>query len=255
MKSSKKFVFIFMFLLLLSAFLPAQQKITMADGHLSFCVPDSDLIAVEKWDTQKIYIHRLEYTNEHPEDLHNLGFSPLLSEVLAKDDYVINEDHLLEMIRNNDFNVSGTYSLAANYRYDAYHKKEYVDSYYDESYTKVFYDDIAVGESFFSTGTAKYRINSAPKAKSFSCDIWLIVDNRIVNIGLWLQFSDLILVPDIYPDLFRTDEKGDVYWKDEESRVEFFYRFMGDDYVKLPPKLRTLRETYDMIMETLTITE
>lgn len=253
MKNSKKKISIIFLILFLISGISAQQKITMADGHLTFYVPDSDLIAIEKWDTQKIYIHKLEYTNDEPEDLHNLGFSPLLTEVLANDGYVIKEEHILEMIRNNDFSQSGTSSLEGNYYYDAYHNKVYHESFYDESYTKLFYDGVPIGESHFDTSPTRYRINSAPIANPFSCDIWLIVDNRIVNIGLWLNFSDLVLVPDIYPDLFRTDEKGDIYWKDEESRVEFYYRFMSDDYVNLPPKLRTLRETYDMVLETLTI--
>lgn len=255
MKNNKKKIDIILALLFLLSGLSAQQKITMADGHLTFYVPDSDVIVTEKWDTQKIYIHKLEYTNDEPERLHNLGFSPLLTEVLAKDGYVINEEHILEMIKNNDFSQSGTYSLSGNYYYNGYHKKVYDESLYDESYTKLFYNSVPIGESYFWADTAKYPIYPKVNAVPFCCDIWLVVDNRIINIGLWLYFSDLVLVSDVYPDLFRTDAKGDIYWKDEESRIEFYYRFMSDDYVNLPTKLRTLRETYDMVIETLTITD
>ena len=82
-----------------------------------------------------------------------------------------------------------------------------------------------------------------------------VLDDYIIEIDLNLNHSDLPLVPEIYPDLFIIKEDGNIYWKSRECLLSFCDILMGDEYVNLPPKLCALRETFDMIMNTLTINE
>ena len=249
----KKLLTVILFTILYcSAF--AQIHITAADGHLEFDIPDNELVTTDSYEYEKVRVLIRELTTDNIESL-SYFVSPIIFDVIKSDDFMIKKDHIVEMIKNNDIKESGTYSLNSNFHYVAPGKKRYISTYIDETYHKIYYSGEPIGEWFVTADGVSYKINSEPVAKPVSIFSAFVLDDFIIKIDLHLNFSDLIIVPEIYPDLFIIKEDGNIYWKSRECLLSFCDILMGDEYVNLPPKLRTLRETYDMIMNTLTINE
>ena len=235
----------------------AQIHITAGDGQLEFDIPDNEVVTTDFYDFQKVNVWIREFTTDNTENIQLLSYfaSPILFDVIKSDGFMIKKDHIVEMIKNNDIKESGTYSLNSNFYYVAPGKKKYVSTYIDETYHKVYYSGEPIGEWFVTAEGVNYKINTEPVAKPVKIFSAFVLDDYIIEIDLNLNHSDLPLVPEIYPDLFIIKEDGNIYWKSRECLLSFCDILMGDEYVNLPTKLRTLRETFDMIMNTLTINE
>ncbi len=247
----KKLLTVILFTILYcSAF--AQIHITTGDGQLEFDIPDNELVRADEWITDRIFLHILEYTKESSRTMLKSKFSPMLYEILQNDGFVFKKEHIVEMIRNNDFKKSGIYSVESNFR-EEYGKRVYKTSLINESYQTLYYDGEPVGDFYASSQPIEYMVNT--RITNLYINSNIVLSDRIVAVDLWLTASDLPLVPEIFPELFVKKADGNIYWKSDESRAEFYNIFMSDDYVKLPPKLRALRETYDMIKDTLIINE
>lgn len=252
----KRFLtFLLLTMLNCSAF--SQIHITACDGHLEFDIPDNELVTTDFYDFQRVNVWIQEFTTDNTDNIRLLSYfaSPILFDVIKNDDFMIKKDHIVEMIKNNDINESGTYSINSNFYYVAPGKKRYESTYLDETYHKVYYSGEPIGEWFITTEGVDYKINSEPVSKSVKIFTAFVLNDFIISIDLNLNHSDLPLVPEIYPELFTVKEDGNIYWKSRECILCFCDILMGDDYVNLPPKLRALRETFDMIMNTLVINE
>ena len=130
----KSFMIFFTLCLLFVA--SAQIHITACDGHLEFDIPDNELVTTDFYDFQRVNVWIQEFTTDNTDNIRLLSYfaSPILFDVIKNDDFMIKKDHIVEMIKKNDINESGTYSINSNFYYVAPGKKRYESTFLDETY-------------------------------------------------------------------------------------------------------------------------
>ena len=220
---------------------------------IKFSVPSNSSIQFrdEERDPNKIRIIDKYIGRESICNTESYAFSPKLYKILKQNNFEINREEIISMIEWNDITKTGTFSLKPNYLEYPNGKREYIN-YITESYEKLIYKNQAIGESFMYLPPIRCDIDPI-YGSSIDCHINFVMKNNLVYITLTLIWADFNSVRNTFPEFFEQHSDGKYYWKDNQAQVKFYEIFDSDEYVKLPEIIRLLKETRDMIINTLEI--
>ncbi len=245
---------ILIILMFMGGVLYANELRTYVDGKVQFEVPESEnlryVTSLDDADKIRVIVNSIE--NDDILNWASYSFSDLLYKQLIEDGMKINKKNIIRLIENNDILRTNTFSIAANW-YNYYGRIETHDSYLVSSYRKLMYKDQYIGEQFMDLTVKKNGFDMSHSSFWIDYYINFVINDKLVYIWLKHASGDFQGVYEAFPEWFELRDDGKYYWVNLQARDEFFNVFDGDGYVKLPPKIRLLRETRDSILQTLTI--
>jgi hypothetical protein len=117
------------------------------------------------------------------------------------------------------------------------------------SYKLIRSNGVIIGETFFHANSIKLQ---APTVYGYT--ICLIINDTIFNI--YLSFA-------VNKDFYTTNNMSiyfdihdqNYYWKDEDAILVFYECLTSEKYKNLPKQLQLLRESRDVILDTLRIND
>jgi hypothetical protein len=119
----------------------------------------------------------------------------------------------------------------------------------EEIYSLFYYNNKVIGE----------KCGYAEIQGSYASDIYglyfvVAIDSHLVTVSLRLTDRSL-LVPQSLPEYFEyKDEYKEFWWRNPlESRKKLFQRLLSSDYKTLPENLQNLRESWDTVINSLTV--
>jgi hypothetical protein len=229
----KRNIIIALLLILVSCALTSQETISLLNDSITFNKIDSpDVIYTNNWKGSwrgKIRITTNILDNEYVRTAEANAFSPEFLK-MYKTNNKINSQELMKLLeRNQPFLLT-----------------KYDETFLKESYSLIYYKDKIVGESYFSTNTTEISWPSG-----FGYKIIIVGDNTLFVIYLTWVDSDAI-IPKSFPDYF-IEVNGEYYWKNENIIHQLYQQLSSNEYQKLPEPLKILRETYDLILNSVEI--
>ena len=243
MRNYRLQVLLFIYLLSLSTFSTyANRPITLLDGRITFQIPTNDIvknIATYKGPRRGVILVRTNIlTGKDFSTATSGSFSIILEKQLYSDNYEIIPAHIKRLILDNCKNKE-QFIFAKN-----------SSEYLRESHRLLHYNDAIIGESilWIDSPVEKY-----PWSTQIAYTMFFIVENTIleVEVSFLDKYKDNTF-PIMFPQYFYK-EKGEFYWKSEDTLIDFYKFLESNEYVKLPEGIRLLKETKDLILKTFEI--
>ena len=227
------------------------KTVTTEDGFLSFEVP-------EECGCNDIF-HRngtkLEISGSKVifDSKHLVCFSEKFSDFLVKKEYRYERKEFEEYLLHNNFPESDQFAFDQFYnRYSRDESKQYV-GYLPKSYKPIIMDDV-LGEEYFWL-PVKYCIYNEYRATGFSYHITFALPERLERISFGINSIDYSAeeLVNSFPQWFEMRKDGLYYWINQACLEAMYDLLFSDDYKKLPRDLQLIRETRDMILNTVRI--
>lgn len=223
------------------------KTLTTEDGFLSFEIPEEcGCIDINHRNPRRIEIaginikYRFECISSVSE-----RFFDFLVEQKFKYDRKIFENYLLQ----NNFPESDTFAFSQYYhRYSRDESKEYI-GFLPKSYKPIIMDDI-LGEEYFY---ASLEVLDQYGGGSMDYHITFVLSDRLERISFGRIIIDGSSLVNSFPQWFEMRSDGNYYWINQECLEAMYDLLFSDDYKKLPRDLQLIRETRDMILQTVRI--
>lgn len=244
----KKIIYLFIMIFIASCY---AKTVTIEDGYLSLEIPEEcGCIDIDFRDGSKLQIRGIciEYISDKINYVSE-KFGDFLVEQKYKYDRKIFENYLLQ----NNFPESDTFAFSQYYhRYSRNESKEYI-GYLPKSYKPIIMDDI-LGEEYFWL-PVKYCIYNEYRATGFSYHITFALPDRLERISFGINSIDYSAeeLVNSFPQWFEMRKDGLYYWINQACLDAMYDLLFSDDYKKLPRDLQLIRETRDMILQTVRI--
>lgn len=227
------------------------KTITSEDGFLSFEVPEEcGCIDIFHRNPRKLEISGTEVIFDSK---HLVCFSEKFSDFLVKKEYRYERKEFEEYLLHNNFPESDQFAFDQFYnRYSRDESKQYV-GYLPKSYKPIIMDDV-LGEEYFWL-PVKYCIYNEYRATGFSYHITFALPDRLERISFGINSIDYSAeeLVNSFPQWFEMRKDGLYYWINQECLEAMYDLLFSDDYKKLPRDLQLIRETRDMILQTVRI--
>jgi hypothetical protein len=230
-------VLFFLFCISYTEKLYCQEVISLLDGRVTFEMLSNDNVIrfQVKWDASmigKIEILPTVTGEDFFRGAELDSFSPGIEQLVR-----LNRTSNRQITNNDLLNVLRTRQPFALIRYD--------EMYLRQSYSVIHYEGGIIGETFFFANPLG---TSWPSGLGYL--IVIVVENVIIKINI--GFVDAYnIVPRELPE-YVIERNGEYYWKDNDARNRF-YQQMNTDINRMPEQIQLLRETYNLIMNTLRI--
>lgn len=235
----------------LSIALGYTKTITSEDGFLSFEVPEEcGCIDIFHRNGTKLEISGSKVIFDSK---HLVCFSEKFSDFLVKKEYRYERKEFEEYLLHNNFPESDQFAFDQFYnRYSRDESKQYV-GYLPKSYKPIIMDDV-LGEEYFWL-PVKYCIYNEYRATGFSYHITFALPDRLERISFGINSIDYSAeeLVNSFPQWFEMRKDGLYYWINQECLEAMYDLLFSDDYKKLPRDLQLIRETRDMILQTVRI--
>jgi hypothetical protein len=229
-----------------AVFVFAQERISVLDGKLSFQRPENVLLRSEM--PKMTQTEEEEYTDgkvvlgivvENEEDLrveYSYNISEALWDLLQRESNFTRDDYL--SLLNTDTCVLSQGSPASVL----------------EIYKLLYYYNKPIGEM---CGYAQLYEGSFVSPSNYGLYFVVVVDKYLVHISLRLSDASYSLPPLLPQYFYYNSELNEYWWKERltEPRAKLFQQLLSKDYKELPESLRFLRESWDMVLNTLEIPE
>lgn len=245
----KKIIYLFIMIFVASCY---AKTVTTEDGYLSLEIPEECGCKIDynQRDPSRLEISGrcIEYSCDNLNYISE-RFCDFLLEQKFKYDRNIFENYLLQ----NNFPESDTFAFSQYYgRYSRDESKHYV-GYLQKSYKQIIMDDI-LGEEYFWL-PVKYCIYNEYRATGFSYHITFALPDRLEIISFGIKSIDYSAeeLVNSFPQWFEMRKDGLYYWINQECLEAMYDLLFSDDYKKLPRDLQLIRETRDMILQTVRI--
>lgn len=225
------------------------KTVTTEDGFLSFEIP-------EKCGCVDIY-HR------NPRKLEIAGYCAInfrdninsygrpLYELLIKDNLKLKYDHVKELLLSNDYIKTGDFTLDPNYRINEFSNEKQYIGYLPRSYKPIIRDDV-LGEEYMYAPLDSKVLNKYGGG-SMDYNITFVLSDRLERISFGRIIIDGSSLVNSFPQWFEMRSDGNYYWINQECLDQMYDLLFSDDYKKLPRDLQLIRETRDMILNTVRI--
>lgn len=244
----KKIIYLFIMIFIASCY---AITVTTADGYLSLEIPEEcGCIDIFFRDGSKLQIRGrcIEYISDKINYVSE-KFGDFLVEQKFKYDRKIFENYLLQ----NDFPESDQFAFDHFYdRYSREESKEYI-GYLPKSYKPIIMDDI-LGEEYFYW-PSKSSIYDNYRATTVYYHITFALPDRLERISFGINSIDYSAeeLVNSFPQWFEMRKDGLYYWINQACLEAMYDLLFSDDYKKLPRDLQLIRETRDMILQTVKI--
>ena len=225
------------------------KTINSMDGYITFEVPEecnwTDIyhrnprkLELSQWSTTEFY------------DNFN-SFGKPLYESLKKNNFKLDYDCIKNLLMNNNYQESREFVINPNYRQDHIGgEKEYI-GYLPKSYKPIIMDKI-LGEEYMYANT-NYCFLDKSGGDTIGYHITFVLNDRLERIAFTRIISDGISLINSFPQWFEMRRDGNYYWINQECLEAMYDLLFSDDYKKLPRDLQLIRETRDMILQTVRI--
>ena len=227
------------------------KTVTTEDGFLSFEVPEEcGCIDIFHRNGTKLEISGSKVIFDSK---HLVCFSEKFSDFLVKKEYRYERKEFEEYLLHNNFPESDQFAFDQFYnRYSRDESKQYV-GYLPKSYKPIIMDDV-LGEEYFWL-PVKYCIYNEYRATGFSYHITFALPDRLERISFGINSIDYSAeeLVNSFPQWFEMRKDGLYYWINQECLEAMYDLLFSDDYKKLPRDLQLIRETRDMILQTVRI--
>lgn len=227
------------------------KTVTTEDGFLSFEVPEEcGCIDIFHRNGRKLEIKGSEVGFDSK---YLVCFSEIFSDFLEKKQYKITRTDLEKLLLTNNFPESDTFAFDQYYnRYSRDESKQYI-GFLPKSYKTIIRDDI-LGEEYFYI-PKESRIYDNKRATTVSYRITFALPDRLERIKFVINSIDYSAeeLVNSFPQWFEMRKDGLYYWINEECLEAMYDLLFSDDYKKLPRDLQLIRETRDMILQTVKI--
>ena len=227
------------------------KTVTTEDGFLSFEVPEEcGCIDIFHRNGTKLEISGTEVIFDSK---YLVCFSEKFSDFLVEKEYRYERKEFEEYLLHNNFPESDQFAFDQFYnRYSRDESKQYV-GFLPKSYKTLIQDDI-LGEEYFWL-PVKYCIYNEYRATGFSYHITFALPERLERISFGINSIDYSAeeLVNSFPQWFEMRKDGLYYWINEECLEAMYDLLFSDDYKKLPRDLQLIRETRDMILQTVRI--
>ena len=227
------------------------KTVTTEDGFLSFEVPEEcGCIDIFHRNPRKLEISGTEVIFDSK---YLVCFSEKFSDFLVKKEYRYERKEFEEYLLHNNFPESDQFAFDQFYnRYSRDESKQYV-GFLPKSYKPIIMDDI-LGEEYFWL-PVKYCIYNEYRATGFSYHITFALPDRLERISFGINSIDYSAeeLVNSFPQWFEMRKDGLYYWINQACLEAMYDLLFSDDYKKLPRDLQLIRETRDMILQTVRI--
>jgi len=248
----------FMLLSVMTAF--AQERISVLNDQLVFYVPDRTVKEL----TIREFVTYEEYKNYYYPNKISFGFTIYnASNLKLNDGFSPGGEALsigmMELVRNNRLTQNDFLSLLRSTPNDFVYVNNWklFETHGDKiQSTHVFYkyNGVTVGDMFYMDTSEGV---SSPFL--YGHMIYLVVGDNIVNIKIGMHDETRILPPRMPEYFYRVNSSNplnppEYRWRDyRESRGVLYERLTLADYRGLPEEFQRLRETFEMVLNTITI--
>lgn len=242
----KKIIYLFIMIFIASCY---AKTVTTEDGFLSFEVPEEcGCIDIFHRNPRKLEISGTEIIFDSK---YLVCFSEKFSDFLVKKEYRYERKEFEEYLLHNNFPESDQFAFDQFYnRYSRDEPKQYV-SFLPKSYQTIIRDDV-LGEEYFYA-SLKSKVLDQYGGCSMDYHITFVLSDRLERISFGRIIIDGSSLVNSFPQWFEMRKDGLYYWINEECLEAMYDLLFSDDYKKLPRDLQLIRETRDMILQTVRI--
>jgi len=245
--------FLLIFFVVFPVMIFAQEQISLLDGTVTFYVPVGTLMAIPPEEN----VSDEEYKKYYADNAITINPSILKADSFTEgftEEEMFERgfsEELINLINNGNFKHRELLELLTLSRDSTAFKNEfYIFQPVVNSYAFIEYNGKTVGELYGSDGSIDVV---APATYGYA--MHLVVNDCIVSIGVGLWDKDIAFPPQM-PDYFYFNKTNynNYAWHDfYMSRSMLYHKLSKYDYEGLPEKFKKLRETLDMVLNTLVI--
>ncbi len=227
------------------------KSITTEDGFLTFEVPeDCNYTDIFNREPRKL---ELSLWNTHIFLDNKSSYSVPFYNLLKQDDFKINLKHIKELLFINDYLKTGDFALDPSYRIDEYTGDKHYIGYIPKSYRTIINKNI-IGEEYFYAPLNSKIVNKYGGG-TMGYYITFVLNDRLESISFKRIIIDGQSLVTTFPQWFEMRSDGNYYWINQDCLNEMYDLLFSEDYKKLPRDLQLIRETRDMILETVKIND
>lgn len=225
------------------------KTVTTEDGYLSFEVPEEcGCIDIFQRNPRKMEICGYAVTKPF---ICKTEFSIPFYELLTEIDLL----NIRKLLETNSYIESDDFALDPSYRLDEFSGNKRYIGFLPKSYKTIIRDDI-LGEEYFYI-PKESRIYDNKRATTVSYRITFALPDCLERISFGINSIDYSAeeLVNSFPQWFEMRKDGLYYWINQSCLDEMYDLLFSDDYKKLPRDLQLIRETRDMILETVKIND
>lgn len=225
------------------------KSVITEDGFLSFEVPDEcGCIDIFQRNPRKMEISGVcvEFL---PENINYV--SERFSDFLLKQNFIYDRNVFEDYLLKNNFPESDNFAFEKYYfRHSREEPKQYV-GFLVKSYKPIIKDDI-LGEEYMYA-KLKTEVLDQYGGCTMNYHITFVLSDRLERISFGRIIIDGNSLVNSFPQWFEMRRDGNYYWINQACLDEMYDLLFSDDYKKLPRDLQLIRETRDMILQTVRI--
>lgn len=227
------------------------KTVTTEDGCLSFEVPEEcGCIDIHHRNPRSLQI--AGYCSINFRDNINSYGRPLYF-LLKKNNFKFNYSEVKHLLQTNNYQETGDFTLTPNYNQEYIGTSKQYIGYLPKSYKPIIREDI-IGEEYMYAMT-KYSVFDKYGGDSIGYHVTFCLNDRLERISFTRIISDGKAWIETFPDWYEKRSDGNYYWKNQECLNEMYDLLFSDDYKKLPRDLQLIRETRDMILQTVRVND
>lgn len=225
------------------------KTVTTEDGFLSFEVPEEcGCIDIFHRNPRKLEIKGSEVIFDSK---YLVCFSEKFSDFLVKKEYRYERKEFEEYLLHNNFPESDQFAFDQFYnRYSRDESKQYV-GFLPKSYKPIIMDKI-LGEEYMYAPLDSKVLNKYGGG-SMNYKMTFVLSDRLERISFGRIIIDGSSLVNSFPQWFEMRKDGNYYWINQACLEAMYDLLFSDDYKKLPRDLQLIRETRDMILQTVKI--
>ena len=225
------------------------KTVTTEDGYLSFNIPEEcDCIDIFLRNPRKMEI--CGYAVTKPFDC-EVEFSKLFYKLLKENNFEIDLLKTKELLKTNSYKESDEFALDPSYRFDEFSRLKRDIGFLPKSYKPIIMDDV-LGEEYFYA-SLKSKVLDQYGGCSMDYNITFVLSDRLERISFGRIIIDGKALVNFFPQWFEMRSDGNYYWINQTCLEAMYDLLFSDDYKKLPRDLQLIRETRDMILQTVRI--
>lgn len=242
----KKIIYLFIMIFVASCY---AKTVTTEDGFLSFEVPEEcECIDINHRNPRKLEIRGYFLTKPF---ICKTEFSIPFYKLLTENNLEIDLQMTKKLLETNSFLESDDFALDPSYRLDEFSGDKRYIGYLPKSYKPIIMDKI-LGEEYMYANT-DYCFLDKSGGDTIGYHITFVLNDRLERIAFTRIISDGISLINSFPQWFEMRSDGNYYWINQACLEAMYDLLFSDDYKKLPRDLQLIRETRDMILQTVKI--
>lgn len=242
----KKIIYLFIMIFIASCY---AKTVTTEDGYLSLEIPEEcGCIDIFHRNPRKLEISGvcIEFMKD------NINYiSERFCDFLLEQNFNYDRDIFENYLLQNNFPESDTFAFGKYYFRDSRDEQKQYVGFISKSYQIIILDDI-LGEEYMYAPLDSKVLNKYGGG-SMNYNMTFVLSDRLERISFGRIIIDGSSLVNSFPQWFEMRKDGNYYWINQECLDAMYDLLFSDDYKKLPRDLQLIRETRDMILQTVRI--